>query len=84
MSNNLKLGIMDKKIFIIAVKESRLLCSTFEAYDSFEKAKKSIYDSAKNYPDRKVMETNLKNEFDIIDKDCIHVHTLRIVDLWLR
>ncbi len=75
---------MGKKVFIIAVKETNLLCSTFAAYDSFEKAKKSIFESAKNYPDRKVLETNRKNEFDIVDKDCIYVHTLRIVDLWLR
>ena len=75
---------MGKKVFIIAVKETNLLCSTYEAYDSFEKAKKSIFESAKNYPDRKVLETNRKNEFDIVDKDCIYVHTLRIVDLWLR
>lgn len=75
---------MGKKVFIIAVKETNLLCSTFAAYDSFEKAKKSIFESAKNYPDRKVLKTNRKNEFDIVDKDCIYVHTLRIIDLWLR
>jgi hypothetical protein len=75
---------MDKKVFIIAVKETNLLCSTFECYDSFEKAKQSIYRSAKNFPDRKVLETNLKNEFEIVDKDCIHIHTLKIIDLWLR
>jgi hypothetical protein len=75
---------MDKKVYIIAIKESNLLCSTFECYDSFELAKKSIYRAAKNYPDRKVLETNMKNEFDIVDKDCIHIHTLKIIDLWLR
>lgn len=75
---------MDKKVYIIAIKESNLLCSTFECYDSFELAKKSIYRSAKNFPDRKVLETNKKNEFDIVDKDLIYVHTLKIVDLWLR
>ena len=75
---------MDKKVYIIAIKESNLLCSTFECYDSFELAKKSIYRAAKNYSDRKVLETNVKNEFDIVDKDLIYVHTLKIVDLWLR
>lgn len=75
---------MAKKIFIIAIKESNLLCSTYEAYDSFEKAKKSIYDSAKNFPNRQVLETNLKNQFEIVDCDCIHIHTLKIIDLWLR
>ena len=75
---------MAKKIFIIAVKETNLLCSIYEAYDSFEKAKKSIYDSAKKFPDRKILETNLKNEFDIVDSNCIHIHTLKIIDLWLR
>lgn len=75
---------MDKKVFIIAIKENNLLCSTFECYDSFELAKESIYRSAKNFPGRKVRETNMKNEFDIVDKDLIHVHTLKIIDLWLR
>lgn len=75
---------MAKKVFIIAVKESNLLCSTFAAYDSFEKAKKSIYESAKKFPNRKILETSLKNEFEIVDNDCIHVHTLKIIDLWLR
>lgn len=75
---------MDKKVYIIAIKESRLLCSTFECYGSFELAKQSIYKSAKDFPDRKVVETNLKNEFDIVDKNCLHVHTLKIIDLWLR
>ena len=75
---------MGKKVFIIAVKETNLLCSTYEAYDSFEKAKKSIFESAKKFPDRKVLETSRKNEFDIVDKDCIYVHTLRIIDLWLH
>ncbi len=75
---------MDKKVYIIAIKESNLLCSIFECYDSFELAKESIYRAAKNYPDRKVLETNIKNEFDIVDKDLIYVHTLKIVDLWLR
>jgi hypothetical protein len=75
---------MDKKVYIIAIKENDLLCSLFECYDSFELAKKSIYRSAKNYPNRKVLETNMKNEFDIVDNDCIHIHTLKIIDLWLR
>lgn len=75
---------MDKKVFIIAVKENSLLCSLFECYDSFELAKKSIYRAAKNYPNRKVLETNMKNEFDIVDNECIHVQTLKIIDLWLR
>ena len=75
---------MNKKVFIIAVKETNLLCSTFECYDSFEKAKASIYKSAKNFPDRKVLETNQKNEFEIVDYDYIYVHTLKIIDLWLR
>ena len=75
---------MAKKIYIIAIKENNLLCSTYEAYDSFEKAKKSIFDSANKFPDRKVMETNLKNQFEIVDCDCIHIHTLKIIDLWLR
>ena len=75
---------MDKKVYIIAIKESRLLCSTFECYATFELAKQSIYKSAKDFPDRKVVETHLRNEFDIVDKDCLHVHTLKIIDLWLR
>ena len=75
---------MDKKVYIIAIKESDILCSTFECYDSFELAKKSIYRSAKNFPNRKVLETNRKNEFEIVDNDLIYVHTLKIVDLWLR
>ena len=75
---------MDKKVYIIAIKESKLLCSTFECYESFELAKKSIYNSAKNFPNRKILETNLKNEFDIVDNNCVHVHTLKIIDLWLR
>ena len=75
---------MDEKVYIIAIKETNLLCSIFECYKSFELAKKSIYRAAKNYPDRKVLETERKNEFDIVDKDNIHVHTLKIIDLWLR
>ena len=74
---------MDKKVYIIAVKETNLLCSTFECYASFELAKKSIFDSAKAFPDGKVMVTNMKNEFDIV-RNGHYVHTLKIVDLWLR
>lgn len=75
---------MRKKVYIIAIKESNLLCSTFECYATFDLAKASIYRAVKNYPDRKVVETHLKNEFDIVDKDCLHVHTLKIIDLWLN
>lgn len=73
-----------KKVYVIAIKESELLCSTFECYDSFELAKGSIYKSVKAFPNRKILETNLRNEFDIVDNNCVHVHTLKIIDLWLR
>lgn len=76
---------MRKKVYIIAIKERNLgLCSTFECYATFELAKASIYRAAKNYPDRKVVETHRKNEFDIVDKDCLYVHTLKIIGLWLN
>jgi len=75
---------MGKKVFIIEIKESNTLVSTFEAYDSFKKAKGSIFEAAKRYFDRKVLETSLKNEFEVVQEDGTHIHTLRIIDLWLR
>lgn len=76
---------MGKKVYLIVIKGKETLCSTFEAYDSFEKAEKHIMDSAKNYPNRKAVKSELmKNEFDIIEGENIYIHTLKIIDVWLR
>ncbi len=76
---------MDKKVYLIVIKEREILCSTFEAYDSFEKAEERIMRSVKNFPNRKAVKSKvMKNEFDIIDDENIYIHTLKIIDVWLR
>jgi hypothetical protein len=74
---------MDKKIYIITIKESGKLASIDEAYSTLDNAVKRIKNTCKpnGY---QLRETELKNEFQLYTHAEEFVHTLRIVDLWVR
>lgn len=74
-----------KKVYVIIIKETGELTSRLEAYESFEKAKKDIYEALKEHShERELRETELKNEFEVWDKQGNRIHTLQIVDLWVH
>ena len=74
---------MAKKVYIITIKENDKLASFCDAYESFEKAKNYIQKlCAKN--NIKMVETDMRNEFKIFNENDEYIHTLTIIDLWLR
>ncbi len=73
---------MDKKVFLVTIKENEKLTSFYEAYSSLEKAVAALRKAAKQ-KDVKLVETELKNEFKVY-RDKVFVHTLRIIDVWVR
>lgn len=74
---------MNTKVYVITVKENEQLASTYEAYGSFENAVKHIKTACKEYF-REIRDTERKNEFEVYTDSGEFIHTLRIVDLWLR
>lgn len=74
---------MDKKVYVITIKESGKLTSYYEAYDTFDKAVKRLKTTCKKF-DRQLRETELRNEFRVYTSAGDFIHTLKIVDLWLR
>ena len=75
---------MEKKVYVIIIKETHTLTSLYECYDSFKKAVEFIMSCVGNYPNRKLLKTDLKNEFEVTDENGGHIHTLQIVDLWVH
>lgn len=76
---------MAQKVYLIVVKGDNKVSMGFDAYESFEKAEKHIYETAKKFPDRKVKKSEvMRNEFDVYDIDLNYLHTLEIIDGWLR
>ena len=74
---------MAQKVYLITIKESGKLASFYEAYSSLEKAVKHLKETAKQF-NRKLVETTLRNEYKVFTEAGEYVHTLRIVDVWLR
>jgi hypothetical protein len=74
---------MAQKIYLITIKESEKLASFYEAYDSFEKAVSHIKNGSELF-NRHLEETELKNEFKVVTNSGDFLHTLRIIDVWLR
>ena len=73
---------MEKKIYLVGKKiDGDITMVPFRAYPTFESAKKSIYD-LKHY-DRRLEETELRNEFRVLDAQGNYIHTLAIRDVWL-
>lgn len=74
-----------KKVYLIIIKETGALASHYEAYKSFESARKDIYECLKdNGDERELRKTKLENEFEVWDKQGNRIHTLQIIDLWVR
>jgi hypothetical protein len=74
---------MTEKVYLITVKETEKLASFYEAYDLFDKAEKQIRKESKEW-NRQIRETELKNEFKVYTNAGDYIHTLRIVDVWVR
>ena len=74
---------MNKKVFLVTIKETGKLASFYEAYDSFEKAVKKLHKESKEW-NRQIRETDLRNEFKVYTNAGDYVHTLRIIDVWVR
>ena len=74
---------MEKKVYVIIVKESEKLTNNYEAFDTFEKAVKRIKSASKKVH-YELRETDMKNEFGLYSDTGDFVHTLQIVDLWVH
>lgn len=78
---------MAKRIYLVAVMRNGKpsLDNVYEAYDSREKAEKWIFDTAKTFSDRRVKKSEeMKCDYDVTDDNGNYIHTLRIVEMWLR
>lgn len=78
---------MAKRIYLVAVIRNGKpsLDNVYEAYDSREKAEKWIFDTAKTFADRRVKKSEkMKCDYDVTDDKGNFIHTLRIVEMWLR
>lgn len=72
---------MSEKIYAIVIKETGVLTSRYECYDTFDKAK-SFINEHRPY-NCELRETELKNEFEVW-KEGNYLHTLQIIDLWVH
>ena len=73
---------MAKKIYLVGKKMDDGVCMVpTQAFPSFESAKKSIYDHKPD--DRRLEETELKNEFRVLDAQGNYIHTIAIRDVWM-
>ena len=73
---------MSKKIYLVGKKvDGEITMVPNRAYPTFESAKKSIYDLKPD--DRQLEETELKNEFRVLDAQGNYIHTLAIRDVWM-
>ena len=76
---------MAMKVYLICFrKNGESVYYPFEGFDSFEKAKKHLFDTQKKIDNRKVHETSTRNEFIVTDTDGNYIHTLVIEDIWVR
>jgi hypothetical protein len=71
------------KVYLVTIKENGKLASFYEAYDSFDKAVNKLRKECKEW-NRQIRETEMKNEFKVYTNAGDYVHTLRIVDVWVR
>lgn len=73
---------MSKKIYLVGKKvDGDITMVPNRAYPTFESAKKSIYDLKP--ADRQLEETELKNEFRLLDAQGNYIHTIAIRDMWM-
>lgn len=73
------------KVYLVCIRENeKSVYYPFEGYYSFEKAKKHIFETQKKFDNRKVQETDRRNEFLVTDNDGKYIHTLVIEDIWVR
>ncbi len=77
---------MAQQIYLIAiVKNDEEKIDGFQAYSTKEKAEKWIYDSANEFPDRKVeKDKKMACDYIVSDDKGNYIHTLRIKQIWLR
>lgn len=73
---------MSKKIYIVGKKvDGEINIVPIRAFHTFESAKKQLL---KHLPsDRQIEETELKNEFRVLDRFGNYIHTITIRDMWL-
>ena len=76
---------MTQKVYLICIrKNGDSIYYPFEGFDSFEKAKKHLFDTQKKIDNRRILETSTKNEFVITDDNGNYIQTLVIEDIWVR
>lgn len=73
---------MSKKIYLVGKKvDGEIAMVPNRAFPTFESAKKHLL---KHVPsDRQIEETELKNEFRLLDRFGNYIHTITIRDVWL-
>ncbi len=73
---------MSKKIYFVGKKvDGDITMVPFRAYPTFESAMKSIYEHKPD--DRRLEQTELKNEFRVLDAQGNYIHTIAICDVWM-
>lgn len=71
-----------QKIYLVGKKvDGEITMVPIRAFHTFESAKKHLL---KHVPsDRQIVETELKNEFRVLDQFGNYIHTITIRDMWL-
>lgn len=73
---------MSKKIYIVGKKvDGEINIVPIRAFHTFESAKKFLMEHIPD--DRKLEETDLKNEFRVLDADGNYLQTTVIRDVWM-
>ena len=72
-----------EKVYLVTIKENGKLASFHEVYSSFSKALVEIQCICDAYGFQ-IQKTELKNEFKVYTNAGEYVHTLQIIDVWVR
>lgn len=73
---------MSKKIYLVGKKVDGEICMVpNRAFPTFESAKKHLLNHKPS--DRQIEETELKNEFRVLDQFGNYIHTIIIRDVWM-
>lgn len=74
---------MAKKIYLVGkkVEGDEIQMVPYRAYPTFESAKRSVLNHTPE--DRRLVATEMKNEFKVTDADGNYIHTIAIRDIWL-
>ena len=69
-----------RRVYVVVVRDKNVITDTSSCYDSYQKARKSIYDKIAPFAYcREVKES--RNHFVVTDKEGKYIHTLEILEM---